>query len=105
MKNSASTNRVDAKVLREVAAFIAAGRNTCEVRFASIKYNGVCDTLSCAGVSYSFERHDLRAKFQELFVDGEGYRMIQDVMPEPEAQKVRTLALCFMAAMVEAGDA
>ena len=93
-----------AKVYLKAAALIAANKNRrqhCADDPDDLKFNGVCDVLSCGSVPYALGRHDLREDFRSWFVEGEGYYMMQDVMPEPEAQRVRVLALCFMAAMSE----
>jgi hypothetical protein len=55
-------------------------------------------------VPHSLGRGDLREQFREMFVVGEGYYLMSDVLEETEAQKVRVLALCFMAAMTENPD-
>ena len=49
---------------------------------------------------------DLKAQFKEWFVEGEDYYLMDDVCDDAlHARNTRILALCFMAAMVEAGDA
>ena len=91
------------KAYLEAAALIAAGKNVADGWHDKDgpQFNGACDVLSCATVSYSLMRPDLREQFREMLVEGEGYYLMSDVMPEDEAQEVRVLALCFMAAIAD----
>ena len=106
MPERSRTPHGDAAVYLAAAALIAAGKNV-GAGYADEdgqQFNGACDVLSCAMVPYSLGRRDLREQFWETFVEGEGYFLMSDVLREPEAQKVRVLALCFMAAMTENPD-
>lgn len=99
------TPRGSARVLRKAAAFIDAGKSRVEDEWSATVYHGACDVLSCKLLGRrSFQRPDLRTLFHATFVEGEGYRMMCDEMEAEEAQRVRVLALCFLAAMLEAGD-
>lgn len=65
---------------------------------------GACDVLGHSWVG-TIQRPDLTAAFRDVFVAGK-YYVMDDVCDGPkETKAVRILALCFMAAMVEAGDA
>jgi hypothetical protein len=107
MKPSSSTpdRKATAAIYREAAALIARGGNAVdgwEDAADGARFHGACDVLHCPSLSFSFQRVDLRGQFYETFVHGEHYTLISDVVvPESEAQKVRVLALCFMAAITE----
>lgn len=89
----------DGKQYREAARQIAQGDHDC----GDGRTQGACDVL---GRFRYMNRPDLEAVFKEYFVIGEGYYLIEGVCDSlDEARNVRVLALCFMAAMVEAGDA
>lgn len=65
---------------------------------------GACDVLGNIFVS-NIHRPDLASDFNNMFVAGQ-YRLMDSVCDSlEETRAVRILALCFMAAMVEAGDA
>ncbi len=66
-------------------------------------YDGACDVICC--FEYCDAPWEHRQAFRDIFVAGEPFYLLTDLLPIDEAQDWRVLALCFMAAMVEAGDA
>ena len=61
--------------------------------------HGACDVLGAPEKYYGYlDRLDLKAEFYDIFVN-EKYHLMHEIMPIEEAQKIRVLALCLMAAI------
>lgn len=84
----------DAEILVKAAEFISQEKNKKQYG-----YDGACDVLDHD--DYPFRRGDLRLEFRAIFVEPDDYFIMTDILSEHEAQEVRVLALCFMAAMAE----
>lgn len=99
---SASTKeaQANAAIYREAARQIAEGMH--DVGYKAGQTHGACDVLGNP-IFGNIHRADLKAEFYDHFVNQEYYLMGYVCDSETEATQVRILALCFMAAIVEAG--
>lgn len=87
----------DAQVFRDAAKFCEDGKNQHLSGLHSPYYDGACDVLS---VYHEFDRHDLRDRFYDRFVAGEGFFLACQMFrgeadPQASGQQWRILALCF----------
>lgn len=98
---ASSTPTPDCPYIR-AAKIIARGGNKTEYG-----YDGACDVLHCKPYAdANDETWKIRGRFHATFVEPDGFYLVTTVIPEiKEAQRWRVLALCFMSAMVETGDA
>lgn len=81
-------------VFLRTAKAVHADRNRVAFFHSKYTHEGVCDVLRGLILDDIRDGQAL-SLFQHFFVEGEGYKLIEDVMPAKKAQEVRVLALLF----------